>query len=192
MPTAAAPSTRARCAQCATLMQSIVRCPKPVIAAVQGTATAAGCQLVATCDLAVAAREREVLPRPASTSGCSARRPWWRCRATCRASAPWRCCCWARCCPPQSGRRVRPRQSRGAGRQGAWTRRWRMARQIAVQAAATRRHRQGGVLPADRDAARRGLRLCRRRHGREHDARATPRKASAPSSRSAPPDWTGR
>jgi enoyl-CoA hydratase/carnithine racemase len=35
-------------------MQAIVACPKPVIAAVQGTATAAGCQLVATCDLAVA------------------------------------------------------------------------------------------------------------------------------------------
>jgi enoyl-CoA hydratase/carnithine racemase len=42
---------------CATMMQSIVRCPQPVIAAVQGTASAAGCQLVATCDLAVAAQE---------------------------------------------------------------------------------------------------------------------------------------
>jgi enoyl-CoA hydratase/carnithine racemase len=40
---------------CANLMQAIVKCPKPVIAAVQGVATAAGCQLVATCDLAVAA-----------------------------------------------------------------------------------------------------------------------------------------
>lgn len=40
---------------CSQLMMSIVRCPKPVIAAVQGTATAAGCQLVASCDLAVAA-----------------------------------------------------------------------------------------------------------------------------------------
>ena len=40
--------------QCAKLMRSIVQCPKPVIAAVESTATAAGCQLVATCDLAVA------------------------------------------------------------------------------------------------------------------------------------------
>lgn len=40
---------------CARLMQAIVLSPKPVIAAVQGVATAAGCQLVATCDLAVAA-----------------------------------------------------------------------------------------------------------------------------------------
>jgi enoyl-CoA hydratase/carnithine racemase len=40
--------------QCSTLMQTIVRHPKPVLAQVQGIATAAGCQLVATCDLAVA------------------------------------------------------------------------------------------------------------------------------------------
>ncbi len=40
---------------CAAMMQAIVNCPKPVIAAVHATATAAGCQLVATCDLAVAA-----------------------------------------------------------------------------------------------------------------------------------------
>jgi enoyl-CoA hydratase/carnithine racemase len=41
--------------RCSAMMQAIVACPKPVIAAVQGTATAAGCQLVATCDLAIAA-----------------------------------------------------------------------------------------------------------------------------------------
>jgi enoyl-CoA hydratase/carnithine racemase len=42
-------------AQCAALMLRIVHLPKPVIARVHGIATAAGCQLVASCDLAVAA-----------------------------------------------------------------------------------------------------------------------------------------
>jgi enoyl-CoA hydratase/carnithine racemase len=42
---------------CAAMMLRIVGLPQPVIAAVQGIATAAGCQLVATCDLAVAAEE---------------------------------------------------------------------------------------------------------------------------------------
>ncbi|MGZ2255657.1 enoyl-CoA hydratase [Roseobacter sp. A03A-229] len=41
-------------ATCSKMMLSIVNLPQPVIAEVQGIATAAGCQLVATCDLAVA------------------------------------------------------------------------------------------------------------------------------------------
>ncbi|MFT6694239.1 MAG: enoyl-CoA hydratase/carnithine racemase [Neolewinella sp.] len=40
--------------KCAAVMQSIVNCPKPVIAEIAGVATAAGCQLVASCDLAYA------------------------------------------------------------------------------------------------------------------------------------------
>lgn len=44
-------------AQCSHLMQTIVRHPRPIIAQVQGTATAAGCQLVASCDLAIASSE---------------------------------------------------------------------------------------------------------------------------------------
>jgi len=43
-------------AQCGRMMMAIQKLPVPVIARVQGIATAAGCQLVAMCDLAVAAR----------------------------------------------------------------------------------------------------------------------------------------
>lgn len=44
-------------ARCSALMQAIVMSPKPVIARVHGIATAAGCQLVASCDLAIAAED---------------------------------------------------------------------------------------------------------------------------------------
>ena len=50
-------------ARCADLMRQIVDLPKPVIAAVEGVATAAGCQLVAACDLAIAGEKaRFALP----------------------------------------------------------------------------------------------------------------------------------
>lgn len=42
---------------CATLMTTIVHSPRAIIACVQGTATAAGCQLVSACDLAIASKE---------------------------------------------------------------------------------------------------------------------------------------
>lgn len=40
--------------RCAEVMQAVATCPKPTIAAVNGIATAAGCQLVASCDIAIA------------------------------------------------------------------------------------------------------------------------------------------
>ena len=43
-------------ARCSAMMQALVNLPQPTIAAVQGTATAAGCQLVASCDLAFASK----------------------------------------------------------------------------------------------------------------------------------------
>ena len=43
--------------RCATFMQTIQKIPQPVIAQVHGIATAAGCQLVSTCDLAIATEE---------------------------------------------------------------------------------------------------------------------------------------
>ena len=48
---------RALMALCCELMVKVVRHPKPVIAKVHGAATAAGCQLVASCDLAIAASD---------------------------------------------------------------------------------------------------------------------------------------
>tara|TARA_B100000579_G_scaffold328939_1_gene278981 strand:+ start:3721 stop:4524 length:804 start_codon:yes stop_codon:yes gene_type:complete len=42
---------------CSSLMQLIINAPQPVIAEVDGVATAAGCQLVASCDLAIASQE---------------------------------------------------------------------------------------------------------------------------------------
>jgi enoyl-CoA hydratase/carnithine racemase len=48
------PRIAALFAQCSRMMQSITALPQPVIARVQGVAAAAGCQLVAQCDLAVA------------------------------------------------------------------------------------------------------------------------------------------
>ena len=48
------PKIEALFAQCSRMMQTISRLPQPVIARVQGAAAAAGCQLVAQCDLAVA------------------------------------------------------------------------------------------------------------------------------------------
>ncbi len=51
------PYQKALFERCSALMLSILRLPQPVIAQVHGMATAAGCQLVATCDLAVASTE---------------------------------------------------------------------------------------------------------------------------------------
>ncbi len=45
--------------RCSAVMQKIIQLPQPVIARVQGMATAAGCQLVASCDLAVASEEAQ-------------------------------------------------------------------------------------------------------------------------------------
>ena len=153
-------------AACSDMMLTIVRSPKPVIAAVNGIATAAGCQLVASCDLAVASRGcalrharrqyRPVLldahgraqPQCLAQGGdgdAAARRDGRRARKRSRSVSS---IAWCR----------RPRRQRG-GR--AWPR-------DRLEAEAHAEDRQGGVLPPARDAARRGLCLCFRGHGREH------------------------
>ena len=64
---------------CTRVMEAIRLLPKPVIAQVQGLATAAGCQLVATCDIAVAA-ETASFATPGCRSACFAPRPGSRWR----------------------------------------------------------------------------------------------------------------
>ena len=60
------------------MMLAIPRLPQPVIAEVQGVATAAGCQLVASCDLAVASN-KATFATPGVHIGlfCSTPMPWW-------------------------------------------------------------------------------------------------------------------
>ncbi len=77
---------------CTVMMETIQELPQPVIAKVHGIATAAGCQLVAACDLAVAARDRAVRharreDRPVLLDADGSRLPGRR-----AASARWRCC----------------------------------------------------------------------------------------------------
>ena len=74
---------------CARMMQTVQSIPQPVCAKVHALATAAGCQLVATCDLAVAA-ESAGFAAPGGKGGSSATRrssPW---PATSAASGPSR------------------------------------------------------------------------------------------------------
>jgi enoyl-CoA hydratase/carnithine racemase len=74
--------------QCSRMMQTIPTLPQPVIAKVQGAAAAAGCQLVAQCDLAIASDMAKFV-----TSGVN----WgfsdaWRRSGQPRTSTRWRCC----------------------------------------------------------------------------------------------------
>ena len=50
---------------CAAMLQSMLELPQPVIAKVRGIATAAGCELVATCDLAIASENSQFAPMAA-------------------------------------------------------------------------------------------------------------------------------
>ena len=72
---------------CSKLMQTIVNHPPPVLAEIDGVATAAGCQLVASCDLAISVRQGRASASMASMSACSAPRPRWRYHARCNRNA---------------------------------------------------------------------------------------------------------
>ena len=73
------------------MMLAILRLPQPVIAAVEATATAAGCQLVATCDLAVASRGAK-FSTPGVHIGLFCSTPMVALSRAWDASTRWRCC----------------------------------------------------------------------------------------------------
>ena len=77
-------------AKCSRMMQTIAQLPQPVIARVQGAAAAAGCQLVAQCDLAVASDAAKFVTSGV-TWASSARLPASPSAATSSASTPWKC-----------------------------------------------------------------------------------------------------
>ena len=89
------PAVRALLITCTELMTLIQQVPQPVVARVQGLATTAGCQLVASADLAVASETRRASPRPAARAAGSATPRWWRSPATSAANGPWRWPCRA-------------------------------------------------------------------------------------------------
>ena len=95
-------------AQCSRMMLAIQKLPVPVIARVHGIATAAGCQLVAQCDLAVASTAAKfavsginvglfcATPRGASSPAWKAATTWTRWAAASRRT----CVCWRTCDAP--------------------------------------------------------------------------------------------
>ena len=166
------------------MMLSIVHCPKPVIAAVNGVATAAGCQLVATCDLAVASIDAR-FATPGVNIGLFCSTPMVALSRNVSRKAAMEMLLL--------GEMVGAEEARRSAWSIAWCRRDRVRRRggrarrakIAEKPTRHAQDRQGGLLPPARDAARRGLCLCFARDGREHARTPKPRKASAPSSTSA-------
>ena len=80
---------------CAALMQNIVNCPKPVIAVVDGIATAAGCQLVASCDLAVATAQSR-FATPGVNIGLFCSTPMVAVSRNIPRKRVMECCSWAK------------------------------------------------------------------------------------------------
>ena len=138
--------------RCSDLMRAIVALPKPVIAAVEGVATAAGCQLVAACDLAIAGADaRFALPGVSIGLFCST--PLVAVgRAVSRKHA-MEMALTGDLYDGANRRALWPRQPRRHGRRGAGR---------SALACATHRRpfadylgdRQARVLPPDRHAAR--------------------------------------
>ena len=152
---------------CSAMMQQIVNLPQPVIAAVQGVATAAGCQLVASCDLAVASSAAK-FATPGVDIGLFCSTPMVALsRNVARKHAMEMLL---------TGRYGRGRARRRIGLVNRVVPAGEELKEAIALAQGNRlevvlhaQDRQAGILPAGRDEPCRGLCLCFRGDDREHD-----------------------
>ncbi len=153
-------------AECGALMQQIVALPKPVIAEVHGIATAAGCQLVATCDLAVAAEDAR-FATPGVNIGLFCSTPMVALTRAVGRKPAMEMLLTGELIDAATAKaiglvnRVVPAAELSAATLA-------LARQIAAKSAFTRGDRQGSVLSAGRNGSGRRLSLCRRGHDPQH------------------------
>ncbi len=160
---------RALFAKCSRLMTSIVALPQPVIARVHGIATAAGCQLVATCDLAVAADDARFATNGIS-NGLFCSTPSVALSRNVAPKQAFEMLFTGEFVDAETARsiglvnRVVPEAELAQGALGAGPL---DRREVAGHPA----QRQGDVLQAARHGPRRRLRLRRREHGLRHDER---------------------
>ncbi|MGY3358513.1 hypothetical protein ACVWZK_005176 [Bradyrhizobium sp. GM0.4] len=152
---------------CSAMMQAIVHLPKPVVASVQGIATAAGCQLVASCDLAIAS-EAAHFATPGVDIGLFCSTPMVALSRNVPRKQAMEMLLTGEPIPGRTRSRDRARQSCRRRRQRAPCRH--CARRTGrAEIRLYRQARQGGVLPPGRDEPCRCLSLCGRGDDREHD-----------------------
>ncbi len=161
-------------AQCARMMLTIQHLPLPVIARVHGTATAAGCQLVAMCDLAVAASDARFAVSGINV-GLFCSTPSVALSRNLGRKAAFEMLVTGEFIERRTGTRQGPRQPRR--RTGSARRRSRApGGQHRRQAGRGAGRRQGLVLSPARAADRRGLRRCQPHDGLQHDGRRGARR----------------
>ena len=156
-------------AKCSRVMLAITRLPQPVVAEVQGIATAAGCQLVATCDLAVAAEDARFGVNGVDI-GLFCSTPMVALTRTIPRKRAFELLTTGAFLDAAEARGTRSRQPGGAAGGSSPARR-RSSPRRSRASSARRSDRQAGLLRAGGAAAGRGLCAHRAGDGRQHDAR---------------------
>ena len=152
---------------CSAMMQAVVHLPKPVVACVQGIATAAGCQLVATCDLAVAS-EKASFATPGVDIGLFCSTPMVALTRNIARKQAMEMLLTGEPVSATSARQmglINRVVAAGTEFEAALN----LAQKVALKSALHRKTRQDRILPAGRNGSRGRLSLCVRGHDREHD-----------------------